>query len=156
MLKKTLIVATGLMAVAMVPAIASAQSDTASEHRQCELELAEASEAVGQSFAARDLNSFMASFLDDAVQVNTLGQVFSGKPAVTDFYRAVMASNYIFTNQVLSTVVDGCKDAVVVDRVKFVIPAAGIELHAIDVAIWVRVNGEWKLRADTTTRIANP
>ena len=156
MLKKTLIVATGLMAAAMVPAIASAQSDTAAEHRQCERELAEASEALGQSFAARDLDSFMSPFQDDAVQVNTLGQVFSGKPAVTDFYRAVMASNYTFSNQVLSTVIDGCKDAIVVDRVKFVIPAAGIEIHAIDVAIWVRVRGEWKLRADTTTRIASP
>ncbi|HEY0660062.1 MAG TPA: nuclear transport factor 2 family protein [Lysobacter sp.] len=158
MLNRTPFVITGLLvaAGAMAPDIAVAQDDLAAQYRQCEQELHEASEAVGQAMAARDLDRFMAPFLEDAVQVNTLGEVFDGKAAVTDFYRAVMASNYTISFDLVSRVVDRCSSAIVVDRVEFTIPAAGIKLHAIDVAIWVRVQGQWRLRADTTTRIANP
>lgn len=158
MLKKTQFVVTGLLvaAGAMAPGIAIAQEDMAAQHRQCERELHEASEAVGHAFATRDLDRFMAPFLEDAVQVNTLGEVFNGKAAVTDFYRAVMANNYTFSFEVVSRIVDRCSSAIVVDRVEFAIPAAGVKVHAIDVAIWVRVRGQWRLRADTTTRIARP
>lgn len=157
MLKKTRFVAAGLLAAAiMLPGIATAQADLAAQHRQCERELHEASEAVAQAFANRDLDRFMAPFLDDAVQVNTLGEVFEGKAAVTDFYRAVMAGNYTFAFDVVSKTVDRCSSATVVDRIEFAIPEAGIKLHAIDVAFWVRVRGQWRLRADTTTQVANP
>lgn len=158
MLKKTAFVITGLLlaAGAMAPGTAIAQDDLAAQHRQCELELTEASEEVGYALANRDLGLFMSAFLEDAVQVNTLGQVFNGKTAITGFYRAVMANYYTIAFHPIAKVVDKCATAIVVDRVEFVIPAAGITLHAIDVAIWVRVQGRWRLRADTTTQIASP
>lgn len=158
MLKKTPFVITGLLvaAGAMAPDVAIAQDNLAAQHRQCEQELNEASEEIGYALAARDLDLFMAPFLEDAVQVNTLGEVFDGKAAITGFYRAVMASDYTISFHPVSKVIDKCSTAIVVDRVEFIIPAAGITLHAIDVAIWVRVQGQWRLRADTTTRIANP
>jgi len=98
----------------------------------------------------------MAPFLDDAVQVNTLGEVFEGKPEITEFYRAVMANDYAFSSTLVAKTLDQCSSAIVADRVEFVIPAAGVVVHAIDVATWVRVRGQWKLSADTTTRIARP
>lgn len=158
MLNKSQVLAAGLLisASVMAPNTAHAQQDVAAQHRQCEWELRDASDAVGQAFAARDLENFMAPFLDDAVQVNTLGQVFEGKAAVKDFYRAVMASNYTFSNVVVSRIVDGCSSAIVVDRVEFAIPGTSVKIQAIDVAIWVRVRGQWRLRGDTTTRVAGP
>jgi len=157
-LKDTQFVATSLLLAAgwMAPNLAHAQADIASQHRQCERELVTASESVGHAFATRDLERFMALFLDDAVQVNTLGEVFNGKPAVTEFYRAVMANNYTFSNVELSRQVNGCASAIVVDRVFFAIPGTSVQFYAIDVANWVRVHGQWRLRADTTTRIARP
>ena len=158
MFKDTQFAAASLLVIAglTAPNLARAQSDIAAQHRQCERELVAASEAVGEAFAARDLQRFMAPFLDDAIQVNTLGEVFDGKPAVTEFYRAVMANNYTFSNIVLSRRVDGCNTATVVDRVVFAIPGTSVQFYAIDVASWIRVRGQWRLRADTTTRVARP
>ena len=134
----------------------SAQESLAEQHRRCAQELDQVSDALGYAFASRDLDTFMAAFLDDAVQVNTLGQVFAGKAQVESFYRAVMASDYRFSFVPVSKKVNQCSTAVVVDHVEFSIPSAGITLQAIDVATWVRVEGRWRLQADTTTRIATP
>lgn len=140
----------------LIPLAASAQDPMAAQHRQCEHEFERSSEALGDAFARRDLNRFMAGFAEDAVQVNSLGQVLNGKPAITAFYRAVMANEYVFKRTLLAQTISQCASAVVVDRVEFTIPSAGITLHAIDVANWARVRGQWRLSADTTTPIADP
>lgn len=138
------------------PLTAAAQDLSAAQHRHCEREFERASEALGDAFARRDLNRFMAGFAEDAIQINSLGQVLNGKPAITAFYRAVMAGEYVFKRTLLAQTISQCSSAVVVDRIEFTIPSAGITLHAIDVANWARVRGQWRLSADTTTPIANP
>lgn len=140
----------------LTPLGAAAQDPMAAQHRHCEREFERTSEALGDAFARRDLNRFMAGFAEDAVQVNSLGQVLNGKPAITAFYRAVMANEYVFKRTLLAQTISQCSSAVVVDRIEFTIPSAGITLHAIDVANWARVRGQWRLSADTTTPIANP
>ncbi|MGH8079513.1 MAG: YybH family protein [Lysobacter sp.] len=140
----------------LIPLIAVAQESTVAQNRHCEREFERKSEALGDAFARRDLNRFMAGFADDAIQVNSLGQVLNGKPAITAFYSAVMANEYVFKRTLLAQTISQCSSAVVVDRVEFTIPSAGVTLHAIDVANWARVRGQWRLSADTTTPIANP
>ncbi|MEH6418144.1 YybH family protein [Pseudomonas sp. CGJS7] len=141
---------------ASIPSIASAQQSLTAQHRHCQREFERTSEALGDAFARRDLTRFMAGFADDAIQINSLGQVLNGKPAIEAFYRAVMASNYTFKRTLLAQTINQCSSAVVVDRIEFTIPSAGITLHAIDVANWARERGQWRLSADTTTPIANP
>lgn len=140
----------------LIPLAAMAQDPMAAQHRHCEREFERASEGLGDAFARRDLNRFMAGFAEDAVQVNSLGQVLNGKPAITAFYRAVMANEYVFKRTLLAQTISQCSSAVVVDRIEFTIPSAGITLHAIDVANWAKVRGQWRLSADTTTPIVNP
>ncbi|MGO1070375.1 YybH family protein [Lysobacter sp. CA199] len=159
MKRRTSMVAAGMTLAlsALTPLTAAAQDPMAAQHRHCEREFERSSEALGDAFARRDLNRFMAGFAEDAVQINSLGQVLNGKPAITAFYRAVMANEYVFKRTLLAqTITPQCSSAVVVDRVEFTIPSAGITLHAIDVANWARVRGQWRLSADTTTPIANP
>lgn len=69
----------------LIPLIAVAQESTVAQNRHCEREFERKSEALGDAFARRDLNRFMAGFADDAIQVNSLGQVLNGKPAITAF-----------------------------------------------------------------------
>ncbi|MGO4780214.1 hypothetical protein AB4084_32550, partial [Lysobacter sp. 2RAB21] len=57
----------------LIPLAAMAQDPMAAQHRHCEREFERASEGLGDAFARRDLNRFMAGFAEDAVQVNSLG-----------------------------------------------------------------------------------
>ncbi|WP_363796742.1 nuclear transport factor 2 family protein [Lysobacter firmicutimachus] len=144
------------LALAPLTGLAQTAAVETAQHRHCLRDLERVSEATGRAFEQRDLDAFMASFADDAIQVNTRGQLFQGKPAIAAFYRAVMAGNYTFKRTLLSQQVNGCSSAIVADRIEFALPEAGIVLHGIDVANWVRKHGRWQLAADTTTQIAQP
>lgn len=134
---------------AATPAIAASAASDA-DHRRCKSELERATLTLEQTFVRRDIDAFMAPFLDDALQVTGSGQVLDGKPAITAFYKAVMAHPFTFKRTLLSQKIDGCSSAIVADRIEFT-TEAGATSSAIDVANWIHVKGEWRLITDTTT-----
>ena len=139
-------------AAAAAPAI-SAHAAADVDHRRCQADLERATQVLEASFVRRDIDAFMAPFLDDALQVTGTGHVLDGKPAIAAFYAAVIAHPFTFKRTLLSQKMQGCASAIVADRIEFT-TAAGATSQAIDVANWVRVNGAWRLLTDATTPIA--
>ncbi|MEP7043477.1 MAG: DUF4440 domain-containing protein [Dokdonella sp.] len=148
-----LAVSLSLAFLGLAPDAAATKDAADARTRPCERELEQATLELEQIFVRRDLDAFMAPFLDNAVQVVGTGQVLDGKPAITAFYRAVMANEFTFKRTITAQRFEQCSSAIVVDHIEFT-TSAGVTSQAIDVANWVRVGGKWRLISDTTTPIA--
>jgi uncharacterized protein (TIGR02246 family) len=111
----------------------------------CAEELDAAIAAFDAAFAARDFDTYMAFYVDDAVQVDSQGNVYDGKEAIAGFVSAVMRNAYTFEAEVLSVTRTQCRAASVVEDSVFAVPAANFELRLIDGVSWVREQGQWKV-----------
>jgi uncharacterized protein (TIGR02246 family) len=150
LLAASLLVVTGVLAP---PSAAVADGGASDADQPCAQRLEAAIHDFDAAFIARDFDGFMAWILDDAVQINSVGEVFDGKAAIAGFTRAVMANEYTFTASPITRKLHKCESAIDVADTVFAIPSRPLTLHLIDTVGWVRVDGQWRVTLIQNTEI---